>query len=298
MGQRPHRDARGPVRGPGMNIRDPSARAGGGPRPRRPARPAAHQEARPELRHRPEHRAPHRADRGCRGGETVLEVGPGLGSLTLGLLETGRRSSPSSSTGCSRSSSRSRSSRPRSRSCTRMRSASRTSPATSTVVRRQPALQRLGAGDPPPARDSSRHPPRGWSWCRPRSANASQRRPARRSTARRARRRAWYGDFALAGTVSRRGVLAGAERRLGARCASSGTPSPARWRSAPRPSRSSMRRSSSAARCCARPSSLCSAADAIARLESPAWTPTLRGEQLDGGGLPPDRAGPAQPARR
>ena len=65
----------------------PAARAGRGARPRRRAAPAAHQAARAELRHRPQHRAPDRAGRRGRvRDDVVVEVGPGLGSLTLGLL--------------------------------------------------------------------------------------------------------------------------------------------------------------------------------------------------------------------
>ena len=46
----------------------------------------AHQAARPELRHRRQHGPAHRPDRRPRPDDRVLEVGPGLGSLTLGLL--------------------------------------------------------------------------------------------------------------------------------------------------------------------------------------------------------------------
>ena len=47
------------------------------------------QEARAEFRRRREFGAPDRAGRRVQPGERVVEVGPGLGSLTLAILETG-----------------------------------------------------------------------------------------------------------------------------------------------------------------------------------------------------------------
>ena len=92
--------------------RDPDA---GAPahRPGRPARSrtrlgiAADQAAGAELRHRPQHRAPDRAHRRVGPDDVVVEVGPGLGSLTLGAAGRGRPGwSPSRSTRCSRASCR------------------------------------------------------------------------------------------------------------------------------------------------------------------------------------------------
>ena len=71
------------------------------PRARRAARHPAHEAVGPELRRRRQHGAPHRPGR--RGGpdDIVVEVGPGLGSLTLALLPRSTASSPSRSTRCS-----------------------------------------------------------------------------------------------------------------------------------------------------------------------------------------------------
>ena len=52
--------------------------------------------ARSELRRRPQHRAAHRPAGGRRPRRPVVEVGAGLGSLTLALAEAGRRRSPPS----------------------------------------------------------------------------------------------------------------------------------------------------------------------------------------------------------
>ena len=52
--------------------------------------PGAAPRARPELRRRPEHRPPHRPPRRASDpGDQVVEIGAGLGSLTLALAETG-----------------------------------------------------------------------------------------------------------------------------------------------------------------------------------------------------------------
>ena len=71
------------------------------PRPRRAARPAAHQEARPELRHRRQHRAPIVRAARVEPGDDVLEVGPGSGRSRSGCSRPARASSPSRSTSAS-----------------------------------------------------------------------------------------------------------------------------------------------------------------------------------------------------
>ena len=200
---------------------------------------------------------------GVQRGETVLEIGPGLGSLTLGLLEAGasviaveidrrlaeqlphtvRLMQPGTSLTV----------------VTRRRAARHRAARRARAARREPAVQRVGAGAAAPARalpvahvghrhgaGRGRAPPRGRSRIEGLRRAEREGGLVRHAGARPGRSRAWCSGRC----------------RTSTRCSSDSTAarSPAPRRSASRRSPSSTPRSSSDARCCGRRCRACSAA--------------------------------------
>ena len=162
--------------------------------------------------------------RRCGPGDVVLEVGPGLGSLTLALLEAGPARvvaveidrvlagelppDAARAPGAGRpgdGDQRRRAGRRRALTCRRR----------ALDAGRQPALQRGRAGGAAPAGRRSRRWPAGWSWCRPRWRTGCA-----RPRVAGVRRAVGQAGLVRRGPVGRDGaaqrVLAGAQRRLAA----------------------------------------------------------------------------------
>ena len=220
-------------------------------------------------------------------GETVLEVGPGLGSLTLGLLEAGASVIAVEIDG------RLAEQLPHT---VRLHAAGRALTVVHADALRVTELPgapvRLVANLPynvsvPVLLHLLEHFPSLTSGIVMVQAEVGHRlaaEPGSKVYGAPSVKAAWYGTWRTAGQVSRAGVLAGAERRLGARRLRPRPRSPAPRRSASRRSPSSTPRSSSAARCCGSRSSGVLGGSSAAATQTPrarrASTRTARGEQL------------------
>ena len=189
--------------------------------------------------------------------DVVVEVGPGLGSLTLALLEVADRvvaiEIDDAARGPAARHHRRARRRPRRplRGRPRRRAAGRRRPGTAADrAGREPALQRLGARCSSTCSPCCPRSRRGWSWSRPRWPTGSRRPPARAPTASRRSRPRGSPTYAARG----RSAATSSGRRPTSTPAWSPGPAASRPRRPPpasRSSRSSTRPSPSVARPCA-----------------------------------------------
>ena len=278
--------------------RSETSRAGGGAFAGGTPRPAADQAARAELRDRRQHRAPDRPRvRASPATTSCVEVGPGLGSLTLALLDVADRvvaievdavlaaALPAHDRGV-----RPRPGRPV-RGGPRRRAAGHRAPRPAADrAGRQPALQRLGAGAAAPAGAAA------LARARPGDGAVRGRRPAGRAARaprRTASRRSRPPGTPTYAAPARSAATSSGRRRTSTPAWSPGPAATRRSRPPPgsRSSRSSTPRSPSAARrCAARCAGIAGSAEAAeAALAAAGVDPLARGESLGVDAVRPDR---------